>query len=385
MRIGFYSAMAGLPWGGSEELWSRAAAVLVAQGHEVAFNCLKWPAIPKPLMQLIQSGASPYFRSRLRLGRSIRQPLERLRLLRLGHVRWLRKIRPDFVVISFACHTDDPQIAGACRMLGIRYAIVLQAAGTNNWIAPRGLSDFQTAYAQAERVFFVSAENREIMEANLALDLSNAEIVDNPFTVCPDAAPAWPSTDPYWKLACVARIHFPSKAQDLILQVLRQPKWRARPIKVSLWGADHGNLTQVRRLIDMYGLHSQISYAGIHNDIEQLWSEHHGLLLPSRVEGNSLALIEAMMCGRVAIASNVGRAAELIDDNESGFIAPAATAKLVDDALERAWQRRSDWQTMGERAAQCIRRRHSLSPAEDFAERLLGLMPPRRIQSFVAA
>ena len=58
-----------------------------------------------------------------------------MRLLGLAHVRWLRKTKPDFVVISFACHTDDPQIATACRLLGIRYAIVLQAAGTNNWIA----------------------------------------------------------------------------------------------------------------------------------------------------------------------------------------------------------------------------------------------------------
>lgn len=373
MRIAFFSTMGGLPWGGSEELWSRTARILAEQGHEVAFNCLKWRTVAALLERLIESGATPHFRSRLRIGRSLRRVLEELRLVRLRHIGWLRKTKPDLVVVSFALHTDDPQIASTCRMLGIRYAIVLQAADASSWIAPRSLDNFRTAYAHAEQCFFVSAENRATVEANLAIDLSRAEIVDNPFTVHPDAAPAWPSTDPFWKLACVGRINFAAKSQDLLLRVLRLAKWRARPLKVSLWGTDHGNLDQVRRLIDLYGLQEQVAYAGFAPDIEALWSQHHGLVLPSRYEGNPLAMIEAMLCGRIPIVTNVGRAAELVDDNMSGFVSPAATVELVDEALERAWQRRYDWQTMGQRSARAIRQRHSLRPAEDFAERLLTL------------
>jgi glycosyltransferase involved in cell wall biosynthesis len=376
MRIGFFSTMGGLPWGGSEELWSRAAAVLISQGHEVAFNCRRWPTAPAPLKRLIDTGARAHFRSRQRLGRSIRQPLERMRLLGMAYVGWLRKAKPDFVVISFACPTDDPQIADACRLLGIPYAIVLQAAGANHWIPPRSVPVFQSAYSGAAQSFFVSAENRDFVETNLSLDLSATEIVDNPFSVRSNAAPNWPASHAYWKLACVARIHFPSKGQDLILRALRADKWRTRPLQVSLWGEDHGNLNQVLRQIEMFGLGGQVRYAGVHHDIESLWAEHHGLLLPSRVEGNPLALIEAMLCGRMAIMTNVGRAAELMDDNTSGFIAPAGTAELVDEALERAWQRRHDWQAMGQRAASAIRQRHSLRPAEDFAGRILDLARP---------
>jgi glycosyltransferase involved in cell wall biosynthesis len=148
---------------------------------------------------------------------------------------------------------------------------------------------------------------------------------------------------------------------------MRKPKWRARPLQVTLWGGDNGNLNQFRRALDAYGLHRQLAYGGVSSDIEQLWSEHHGLLLPSRCEGNALSLVEAMMCGRMPITTNVGRAAELIDDNESGFIAPAATAELLDEVLERAWSRRDDWRAMGQRAAHAIRSRHSLNPARDLA------------------
>jgi glycosyltransferase involved in cell wall biosynthesis len=372
MRIGFYTTMSGLPWGGSEELWRQAATALVEAGHEVYFNYPKWPRTPAPLERLIAAGAQPHFRRRKGLGRTVRRKLEDLRLARLKGTRWLKHVRPDLVVISLSCHTDDPQIANACRKLGVPYMLVLQAASDYSWIAPRWMEDTRRAYADAVQSFFVSADNRDIVEANLAWDLSSAEIVDNPFNVPLEAAPAWPSSEPTWKLACVARLHFISKSQDVLLRVLRQPKWRARPLQVTLWGSDHGSLSQVKQLIALYGLEQQISYAGYAANVEQLWSEHHGLILPSRVEGNALALIEAMVCGRMPIVTNVGRAAELIDDGECGFIAPAATVELVDVALERAWQRRHDWQVMGQRAARAIRLRHSLQPGPDFAKKILS-------------
>jgi glycosyltransferase involved in cell wall biosynthesis len=273
-------------------------------------------------------------------------------------------------VISFACHTDDPQIANTCRAVGIPYVVLLQAAGTHSWIDPRSLDEFRNAYVHAQRCYFVSDENREIVETNLALNLPATQIVDNPFTVSPNGAPDWPKAE-IFRLACVARIHYPTKGQDLIARVLRLPKWRQRPLQVALWGSDNGNLRQLQQAIKQYGLESQLAYSGISNDIEQLWSEHHGLLLPSRAEGNSLSLIEAMLCGRLAITTNVGRASELIDDNESGFIAPAPTVELLDEALERGWQKRHEWQEIGRRAAAAIRNRHSLQPAVDFADLIL--------------
>ena len=377
MRIAFFSTMAGLPWGGSEELWSRAAHELLRGGHEVAFCSQKWRSAPEPLERLVQAGAAPSFRTRLRLGRSMRRALESMRLLRRRYARWLRKTHPDLVVVSFSCHTDDPQIANTCHRLGIPYVVLLQAAGETNWIPPRSLADFRTAYANAQRCYFVSGQNREIVETNLALRLPQSEMADNPFMVPLDAAPAWPSPEPFWKLACVARLHFASKGQDVLLRALRAPKWRTRPLKVTCWGHDNGSLQHFRELIDLYGLQDNVSYGGFADDITKIWSTHHALVLPSRVEGNALALIEAMICGRVPIVTNVGRAAELIDDNHSGFIAPAATVELVDEALERAWQQRHQWYAMGQLAASAIRERHSLRPAEDFAERILRLVSPK--------
>ena len=68
------------------------------------------------------------------------------------------------------------------------------------------------------QMFFVSADNRDIVEANLAMELPGAQVVDNPFTVRTDAAPRWPSAEPFWKLAIVARVDFLTKGHDLALR-----------------------------------------------------------------------------------------------------------------------------------------------------------------------
>ena len=65
---------------------------------------------------------------------------------------------------------------------------------------------------------------------------------------------------------------------------------------------------------------------------------------------------------------------ELIDDNDTGFIAEGATINLVDDALERAWQKRDQWEEMGKIAGQHIRERYPEDPVQEFADRIKALV-----------
>jgi glycosyltransferase involved in cell wall biosynthesis len=222
-------------------------------------------------------------------------------------------------------------------------------------------------------VFFVSDENRLKMQNNIALKLDNAEIVANPFNVNFDASPEWPPTDPDFRVALVGRVHFQSKGQDLIVDVMKQEKWRKRNIKIVFYGHDQGNMKQLLELIKMHELEDQLIFSGFSNDVEDIWRDNHALLLPSRYEGAPLVVIEAMLCNRIAITTDIGRNRELIDDNESGFIADGATINLLDDALERAWQKRDQWKQMGQLAGQHIRERYPQDPIRDFADKIYSL------------
>src|SRR5262245_10327941 len=149
MRIAFYSTMAGLPWGGSEELWHRAAQVLIARGHEVSFSSVKWPTTPEPLERLMSLGATPYFRNRSLFGRRVRRRLEWLKLIGPRHSDWLKRTRPDLVLISLSFHTDDPQIAATCRMLGVPYAILLQAVSPYVWVPDHFVPTLRDDFTQS--------------------------------------------------------------------------------------------------------------------------------------------------------------------------------------------------------------------------------------------
>lgn len=376
MRIAICSTLSAAPWGGSEELWSHAAAELLKQGHAVSIHYPYQDPPTAHLERLTDLGATiftaPVWRRKPLLRGSIGRWLGNGNWNMRPIDQWIAEFKPDMMLASLSFHLDGVHFTDQFRLRGIPYCLLVQAASTNCFLQGRHWDPYRTAFSHAAACYFVSEQNLELMQVNLGMELRNAEVVDNPFCVDPKAVPKWPADSDRWKLACVGRIDFQSKAQDLLIQSLARPLWRKRPVEATFFGTDFGNEPQLRALIEHHGLEKQVKLGGFVQGIETVWRDHHALALPSRNEGNALALIEAMFCGRVPIVTNVGRASTLIDEGVSGFVAPAATVDLYDEALERAWQRRHDWQAIGAKAAQAIRARHSLTPAEDFADILVA-------------
>ena len=94
------------------------------------------------------------------------------------------------------------------------------------------------------------------------------------------------------------------------------------------------------------------------------------LVLPSRYEGLPLTLVEAMWCGRPAVVTDVGGNAELCVDDETGFVAPAATESSFTDTLQRAWERRREWLEMGRAARARVEDQMPKDPVGVFCELL---------------
>ncbi|MFT7633452.1 MAG: glycosyltransferase involved in cell wall biosynthesis [Mariniblastus sp.] len=372
MKFGFYSCMSGMPWGGSEVLWQRAARRLQLEGHEVAVNFKWWPYKAPTLQHLEDHGASLWLRDK-----PPEKLLKRLFSSNGNRKHWLDVEKPDAVLITLGYHPDPVLIADECLKRGIPYAINIQCASNFFFIHGDRVEEYRQWYRNAEKVFFVSDENRQKLENNIAMRLENAQIIANPFNVDFDANPDWPSAEPEFRIALVGRVHFQSKGQDIVVDVMRQPKWRKRNLKVVFYGHDQGNKRQLMELIKMHGLADQLEFSGFSESVEAIWESNHALLLPSRYEGAPLVVIEAMLCNRIAITTDIGRNRELMDDNESGFVALGATVELLDEALERAWQQRHQWEAMGKLAGEHIRARYSDDPVRDFAEDIKKINPEK--------
>jgi glycosyltransferase involved in cell wall biosynthesis len=157
-----------------------------------------------------------------------------------------------------------------------------------------------------------------------------------------------------------------------LFDVLGQPKWRTRPLQVTLFGGG-GNYRGLVALSQMLDL-TTVGFGGFVSDVRSIWATHHALVLPSRHEGLPLSLVEAMLCGRPAIVTDVAGNTELVEDNVTGFVAAAPTPSLFDDALERAWDRRSEWPVIGAAAARSVRQVIPADPAATFADDLMTLV-----------
>lgn len=370
-RFSFVSTLDSIPWGGSELLWVQAAAHLRSQGHEVAANVQWWPELASPITELKRAGCSIQtrrIRERQRiLAQAFGRPEPQTQLIE----SWLKQTAPDLVVLSFDCQIPRIEWIDACIRQNIPYAFVIHAAVERLWPPDHVNLPYAAAIAKARGQFFVSQGNLQWARKQYAHPLPDARIVRNPFNVSYDAAPSWP-TGSTPRLACVGRLDAPSKGQDILFEVLSAKKWKERGLQVTLFGSGPNEKT-FRALCAMWELEN-VSFGGQAPDVEAIWRDHHALVLPSRVEGLPLVIVEALLCGRPCIVTDVAGNAELLEDNVTGFVADAPTAKLVDEALERAWNRRDDWQEMGREGAYRVRQEIPRDPAAVFASDLLELL-----------
>ena len=376
-------------WGGSEELWSVAAAALAADGHIVTAYIGKIDSIEPRIRELRKLSCKIY-----RWSRATQAIFRRLvMMLRViiphktdaGWVKFIALVRdcgnlffvlavanrPDIAVISQGANCNGAELASICRFFGVPYVLIAHKASDLYWPEGPVLPFLREAYEGARWCYFVSHHTHRLTEKQLGTDLPRASIIRNPFLVPWEQANNWPDTDRGFHLACVARLDPDEKGQDLLLRVLARDKWRARQMTVTFYGT--GEQEQALKGLATRLKLESVVFAGFVRDIASIWARHHGLILPSRCEGLPLTLVEAMLCARVPIVTDVGGNGEVIIDGQNGFLAAAPTEDCLDEAMERAWQQREHWQTIGIAAADHIRTLVPPDPGRVFASSLLQI------------
>ncbi len=358
--ITFISTMEGSPWGGSEELWFQAALRLLGRRERVGAIVQGWADEANQIGELERAGCRVVRRFDPGLVGRLRRRVRGDAADYSDRVRnWLTEAAPDRVVISQGGNTDGGIWATECLRRRIPYVLLVQAVNETCPPHPSIRRSLQEAYENAAGCFFVSRANANATARQLAIPLADARVVRNPYNVAFDANPPWPDDDRELRFACVGRLDARCKGQDLIFEVLRMPKWRERAVRVVFFGAGPDE-SWYRELVALYDLKSVV-FGGTVSDLQATWVAHHALLLPSRLEGLPLAVVEAMLCGRPCVVTDVAGNTEVVEDGVTGFVAAAPTISLLDGAMERAWANRADLQAMGLAAAKRIRK---LVPAD---------------------
>jgi len=178
------------------------------------------------------------------------------------------------------------------------------------------------------------------------------------------------------RFACVARLDPIAKGQDILFEVLATQRWRDRRWQLYLYGEGR-NRQVLEHLAKRLEISDRVVFSGFES-VEKIWAANHVLVMPSRFEGMPLALVEAMLCGRPVIATDVAGHAEIIEDGVTGFLADAPTTRAVASALERFWVRRDEAEEMGKAGILKIRQMMPIDPVRVFSDKLLevaGVIP----------
>jgi glycosyltransferase involved in cell wall biosynthesis len=389
-HILFVSSVENTPWGGGEELWSQTALDLAANGFAVSASVSAWPPLPaqrgfvsterifhRQVSNLIEHGVEVRLRPkpyplRNRAWRALiasqKSPIT------LEVERMVAKRSPELVVISDGAPFPPLDLLEMCTSKGVPFVIIVQCNHYFWWPADTLAVRYRVTLAAAQRCFFVSDANRRMAEKQIGCELPNAELVRNPFNVDFNASPPWPpiGKDIEWHFACVGRLEPAGKGQDILFEVLAGPAWTTRDWRLHLYGdgEDRGGL---ERWAQRLGLAGRVVFEGHVAEVEQIWSQNHALVLPSRIEGLPLAVIEAMLCGRPVVATDVA-GSEVVEDGVTGFLADAPTVSSLGNAIERFWARREDAREIGAKAAERIRRLVPPDPVRIFAGKIRELL-----------
>lgn len=367
-------------WGGSEELWHGATVNLLENGHQAQVFKTNLDKNHPRLKQLESLNCEAFDINTFRFSFPVRvanrflpypynYSFQKTRATVL--IRHLKFYQPDLVIVSQGENFDGTWFAETIRKKGFPYVLISQKAVDFQWILDYQREVGRNAHQGAIKTFFVSKHNHNLTEQQIGVRLPNAEVVRNPYLTKLDKPLPFPKKDGL-NLACVGRLWVLDKGQDVLIRVLSQEKWRQRNLFVTFYGEGMHRqaLMDLAKLLEV----KNIEFAGHTKDVISIWEKNHALILPSRSEGLPLALVEAMMCGRPAIMTDVGGVTEVLEDGLTGFIADSPTDGAIDETLERVWKNRHYLEKTGFLAAKKIRELVPENPAQIFADKLTDLM-----------
>jgi len=136
------------------------------------------------------------------------------------------------------------------------------------------------------------------------------------------------------RILYVGRLH-PQKGLDTLVQAFALLRARLpQPVALRLVGEGPAE-REVRRLVHELGVADLVDLAGRHEDVTPDLDDADVFALPSRVEGLSNALLEALAAGLPAVVSDIPGNRTVVADGRTGLVVPVDDAEALASALER--------------------------------------------------
>lgn len=242
----------------------------------------------------------------------------------------------------------------------------LAAADESSWSVRRAVTSFHRHLAglacrRADRLLPVTEFNAR-WERRLGAPASAIRVIHNGVEV--DRYPVIEREPEVPTTAFVGRID-PLKDLATLIRAHALVRQRVPDARLRLFGplndANREYAASLEQVVDEMGVGDSVTFEGASPGSRPGFETGHVVAMSSISEGLPFGLIEAMMCGRATVSTDVGGVSDCVDEEQTvGALVPARDPQALADELAHLLTDHEARHTMGRRAAVWARERFDL-------------------------
>lgn len=266
--------------------------------------------------------------------------------------RWYEEVIKYYKPVVINIQSRDDMIAGtlAAKKYGVR-VLWTDHADFKNWVLWNVNSRFKNVIGkriirlskEVEKVIYISEKIEEETRRLIAPRILHNTIVIN--NGVEDELKKYQKIEPREKsFVYVGRV-VKDKGIEELIKAFQKVAEKHPKVRLSIFG--EGNITYYKKMsLNCEG----IVFHGMTLAPLKALAENQIFVLPSYMEGLSLALIEAAMMEKVIIATDVGGNSEIVINNETGLLVSPGSAEELADKMCYVLDNKKDTDKMSKNA-----------------------------------
>lgn len=290
----------------------------------------------------------------------------------LAIAKLIKREKIDFL------HTHSLGAGNVLSRLGGLFSgrpVISHVHGENNYNANPLIRRYQqfldrATLSASQKIIAVSEKTKQNL-VHEGIDPSKIEIILNGVEIPPQLSQARKSVFQEFSIpenaavaACIGQL-CQTKGQDLLIEACAILEQQNQTLVLLLVGEDlqHHGLYQkkLKELAQAHGIENRIRFIGLRQDVPRLIQASNFVVLPSRIEGLPLVILEAMASAKPVIATDVGGISEVVIHQKTGLLVNPGSKENLAKALRVLLENPRSAEQMGQAGQKLIEKKHQVS------------------------